>query len=179
MAARVNSRKCASYHLVHLLKITPVALRVRVRIPNETVGSGPSLPFQPLLPAGLPSPLWPSSISFLRAFVSAVPSAWSTLPHHFQLANVNQVSDYLSSPKRTLLSPSTSAPSPFSLYLLPQCPWRAVHVTQRLSLSLEFYFCVLICLLSVFPSRAGTNSFNLHYAQGPGPESPVKICRAQ
>lgn len=109
----MNSRKCASYHLVHLLKITPVALRVRVQIPNEAVGSGPSLPVQPLLPAGLPSPLWPSSISILRAFVSAVPSAWSTLPHHFQLANVNQVSAYLSSPKRTLPSPSTSAPSPF------------------------------------------------------------------
>ena len=31
-----------------------------------------------------------------------MPSAWSTLPHHFQLANVNQVSAYLSSPKRAL-----------------------------------------------------------------------------
>lgn len=120
-AARVNSKKGASYHLVHLLKITqglPVALRVRVRIPNEAVGSGPSLPVQPLLPAGLPSPLWPSSISFLRAFVSAVPSAWSTRPHHFQLANVNQVSAYLSSPKRTL----HLCPLRISLYLLPQCP---------------------------------------------------------
>lgn len=101
---------------MHLLKITqglPVALRVRVRIPKEAVGSGPSLSVQPLLPAGLPSPLWPSSVSFLRAFVSTVPTAWGTLLRHFQLANVNQVSAYLSSPKRTLLSPSTSAPSPF------------------------------------------------------------------
>ena len=143
------------------------------------MGSGPSLPVQPLLPAGLPSPLWPSSISFLRAFVSAVPSAWSTLPHHFQLANVNQGSAYLSSPKRTFLSPSTSAPSAFHYTSCHSVPWHAVLVTQRLSLSLEFYFCVLICLLSVFPSRARAKSFILHYAQGPGPESPVNICRAQ
>ena len=51
-----------------------------------------------------------------------MPSAWSTLPHHFQLANVNQISAYLSSPKRALASPSTSTPPPISLYLLPCCP---------------------------------------------------------
>ena len=94
-AARVISKKHTSYHLAHMLRITqglPVALRVRVRIPNEAVGSGPSLPVRPLLPVGSHAP------SGLLKFPSSGPLHMLCLlpgilfPHGFQLANVNQVS---------------------------------------------------------------------------------------
>lgn len=103
-----------------------------------------------------------------------MPSAWSPLPHHFQLANVNQVSAYLSSPKRAL----HLHPTPH--FLIP--PATLFHGMWFLSLRDQPQFVALILCAYLFtvclPLKGRGQLFYSPLCPGPRTKEPCKYLQS-